>query len=250
MQLWRTRDGQTSVSVSVSPSLACRRPRADHSKLPSIESKRGVNPTHTEPQPDTARGKHHRGETAQGQGGNSTLGNPPANTHPTASPPEEGRGATTWQRWLKDPRTSALNKRHPPLLAHVATGQPRFSTIAPYIHSVKIRRFSDTPTFFSAGKATARRSSSAAQPMRTAAARIAPHGPPADVEQAGGRRADRIGRQLAAESSAARNARSGPNGWTSAGPPRKLKVGSRGQRMHIRMDVRDKPSLRREDSAQ
>jgi len=77
-----------------------------------------------------------------------------------------------------------------------------------------------------------------------------PPEPPADVEQAGGRRADRIGRQLAAESSAARNARSGPNGWTSAGPPRKLKVGPRGQRMHTRMDVRDKPSLRREDSAQ
>ena len=31
MQLWRTRGGQTSAS----PSLACRRPRADHSKLPS-----------------------------------------------------------------------------------------------------------------------------------------------------------------------------------------------------------------------
>ena len=77
-----------------------------------------------------------------------------------------------------------------------------------------------------------------------------PPGPPADVEQAGGRRADRIGRQLAAESSAARNARSGPNGWTSAGPPRKLKVGPRGQRMRTRMEVRDEPSLRREDSAQ
>ena len=78
VQLWRTRGGQTSAS----PSLACRRPRADHSKLPSTKSKRGVNPTHTEPQPDTAGGKHHRGETVQG--GNSTRGNPPANTHPTA----------------------------------------------------------------------------------------------------------------------------------------------------------------------
>jgi len=73
VQLWRTRGGQTSAS----PSLACRRPRADYSKLPSNESKRGVNPTHTEPQPDTAGGKHHRGETAQG--GNSTRGNPSAN---------------------------------------------------------------------------------------------------------------------------------------------------------------------------
>jgi len=36
-------------------------------------SSRGVNPTHTEPQPDTAGGKHHKG-------GNSTRGNPrPAN---------------------------------------------------------------------------------------------------------------------------------------------------------------------------
>jgi len=73
VQLWRTRGGQTSAS----PSLACRRPRADHFKLPSNESKRGVNPTHTEPQPDTAGGVQHRGETAQG--GNSTRGNPPAN---------------------------------------------------------------------------------------------------------------------------------------------------------------------------
>jgi len=48
VQLWRTRGGQTSAS----PSLACRRPRADHSKLPLNESKRGVNPTYTEPQPD------------------------------------------------------------------------------------------------------------------------------------------------------------------------------------------------------
>ena len=68
MQLWRTRGGQTSAS----PSLACRRPRDDHSKLPSNESKRGVNPTHTEPQPDTAGGnttggKQHRGETAHGE---------------------------------------------------------------------------------------------------------------------------------------------------------------------------------------
>jgi len=59
-----------------------------------------------------------------------------------------------------------------------------------------------------------------------------------------------MGRQLAAESSPARNARSGPNGCTSAGPPRKLKVGPRGQRMHTRVEVRDEPSLRREDSAQ
>jgi len=36
-------------------------------------SSRGVNPTHTEPPPDTAGGKHHKG-------GNSTRGNPPANT--------------------------------------------------------------------------------------------------------------------------------------------------------------------------
>ena len=36
-------------------------------------SSRGVNPTHTEPQPDTAGGKHHKG-------GNSTRGNPPANS--------------------------------------------------------------------------------------------------------------------------------------------------------------------------
>jgi len=68
VQLWRARDGQTSAS----PSLACRRPRADQRKVPSNESKRGVKPTHTEPQPDTAGGKHHRGETAQG--GNSTGG--------------------------------------------------------------------------------------------------------------------------------------------------------------------------------
>jgi len=68
--------------ICASPSLACRRPRADHSKLPSNESKRGVNPTRTEPQPDTAEGKHHRGEIAQG--GNSTRGNPPANTLSTA----------------------------------------------------------------------------------------------------------------------------------------------------------------------
>jgi len=62
VQLWRARGGQPSAS----PSLACRRPRVDHSELPSNESKRGVNPTHTEPQPDTAGGKYHRGETAQG----------------------------------------------------------------------------------------------------------------------------------------------------------------------------------------
>jgi len=72
VQLWRARGGQTSAS----PSLACRRSRAQQ-KVPSNESKRGVNPTHTEPQPDTAGGKQHRGETAQG--GNSTRGNPPAN---------------------------------------------------------------------------------------------------------------------------------------------------------------------------
>ena len=76
------------------------------------------------------------------------------------------------------------------------------------------------------------------------------YGPPAGVVQAGGHRADRIGRQLTAESSPAGNARSGPNCCTSACPPRKLKVGPRGQRMHTRVEVRDEPSLRREDSAQ
>jgi len=68
VQLWRARGGQTSAS----PSLACRRPRADQQEVSSNESKRGVNPTHTEPQPETARGKHHRGEIPQG--GNSTGG--------------------------------------------------------------------------------------------------------------------------------------------------------------------------------
>jgi len=62
VQLWRARGGQAAAS----PSLACRRPRAQQLS-PSNESKRGVNPTHTEPQPDTAGGKHHRGETAHGE---------------------------------------------------------------------------------------------------------------------------------------------------------------------------------------
>ena len=52
VQLWRARGGQAVAS----PSLACRRPRAQQ-VVPSNESKRGVNPTHTEPQPDTAGGK-------------------------------------------------------------------------------------------------------------------------------------------------------------------------------------------------
>jgi len=56
------RGGQAAASLS----LVCRRPRAQQ-VVPSNESKRGVNPTHTEPQPDTAGGKHHRGETAHGE---------------------------------------------------------------------------------------------------------------------------------------------------------------------------------------
>ena len=105
------------------------------------------------------------------------------------------------------------------------------------------------PNFFSGRKAIARLlERSATNTHRRGAQR--PYGPPAGVVQAGGHRADHIGRQLAAESSPARNARSGPNGCTSAGPPRKLRVGPRGQRMHTRVEVRDEPSLRREDNAQ
>jgi len=62
VQLWRACSGQAAAS----PSLACRRPRAQQMS-PSNESKRGVNPTHTEPQPDTAGGKHYREETAHGE---------------------------------------------------------------------------------------------------------------------------------------------------------------------------------------
>ena len=74
VQLWRTRSGQTHLPARVWRADA----RGLINWLLSNESKRGVNPTHTEPQPDTAGGKHHRGETAHG--GNSTRGNPPANS--------------------------------------------------------------------------------------------------------------------------------------------------------------------------
>jgi len=90
------------------------------------------------------------------------------------------------------------------------------------------------PKFFAGRKAIARRSSSAARPMRTAAARRGHMDPQLASCKRSGHRADHIGRQLAAESSPARNARSGPNGCTSAGPPRKLKVGPRGpKRLHL-----------------
>jgi len=46
---------------------------ADSPLTIEARSSRGVSPTHTEPQPDTAGGKHHKG-------GNTTRGNPPANT--------------------------------------------------------------------------------------------------------------------------------------------------------------------------
>jgi len=43
---------------------------------PSNENKRGVNPTHTEPQPDTAGGKDHKGGTAHGETHPPTLAKP------------------------------------------------------------------------------------------------------------------------------------------------------------------------------
>ena len=72
--------------------------------------------------------------------------------------------------------------------------------------------FSSYPNFADGRMAIARRLSSAARPAAHRRGAHRPPGPPACVVQAGGQRADRTGRQLAAESSPARNARSGPNG--------------------------------------
>jgi len=115
VQLWRTRGGQTSAS----PSLACRRPRADHSKLPSNESKRGVNPTHTEPQPDTAGGNTPKGGNSTG--GKQHTGKPTLQHTPHRESSRRGSRCNDLAEVVE--RSSdfrVINKRHPPLLAHVA----------------------------------------------------------------------------------------------------------------------------------
>jgi len=105
------------------------------------QNRRGAPPPHSH------KGKHHT------KGGKQHRGNPPANTHPTADPLEEGRGATIGgavkrpsdfrvkeHPLLVAPQKShppliapkknhpplvASKKNHPPLRAYMATGRPR-----------------------------------------------------------------------------------------------------------------------------